>query len=121
MVAGGFLGIIGIPLLGVEIGIALSIIVLGFAIVKEWKPAEWIVLALISVFAICHGHAHGTELPKAADPADFALGFVVATGLIHVIGIGAGMVSQKLLSGKLTPVLGGLIVLGGVYFLIMAF
>jgi len=117
MVVGGILGITGVPLPGIEIGIALSILVLGLAIASNWKPAEWIVLGLISIFAICHGHAHGTELPKAADPEDFAVGFVVATGLIHIIGIVVGLVSQKIYSGKFTRVLGALVSLGGIYFL----
>jgi urease accessory protein len=84
MVAGGIAGMAGVPFPGVEIGIALSIVALGLAIAFAWRPAEWIALALISVFAICHGYAHGAELPNAADPADFAIGFVVATGLIHL-------------------------------------
>ncbi len=120
MVVGGILGILGVPLPGVEIGIALSILVLGLAIAARWKPAEWIVLALISVFAICHGHAHGAELPRAADPADYAIGFVVATGFIHVIGVGVGLLSEKSFNGRLTQALGGLVALGGVYFLVLA-
>ena len=120
MVIGGILGILGINLPLIEIGIALSIVVLGFAIAIKYKPSEWIALSLIFVFAICHGHAHGTELPNATDPADYAIGFVVATGLIHIIGIAVGLISQKFYSGKLTQVLGALVVLGGVYFLIMA-
>lgn len=118
MVIGGILGILGIPLVGVEVGIALSIVVLGLAIVFSLKPAEWVVLLLVSVFAIFHGYAHGTELPKSADPADFAAGFVIATGLIHVIGIAVGLVSQKI--SYLTRILGGFVVIGGIYFLLKA-
>jgi urease accessory protein len=95
MVVGGMLGILGVPLPGEEIGIALSIIALGSAIALRWHPAEWIALLLISVFAICHGHAHGAELPTAADPADYAVGFVIATGFIHLFGIGVGLVLQR--------------------------
>lgn len=120
MVLGGFMGIAGIPLPNVELGIALSIVVLGSAIVFSWKPSEWLALALICVFAICHGYAHGTELPKATAPADYALGFVIATGMIHILGIGVGLLSQKILLGKLTRLLGSFVVLGGVYFLVMA-
>lgn len=120
MVVGGFLGIAEIPLPGVEIGISLSILVLGAAIVMNWKSSEFLMLALVSIFAIYHGFAHGTELPKATDPADYAIGFVVATGLIHILGIGIGMLAQKYYSGKLTRALGGLVILGGVYFLVMA-
>ncbi len=117
MVVGGVAGILGIPLPGVEIGIALSILALGLAIAFGWRPAEWVALLLISVFAICHGHAHGTELPNAADPADFAIGFVLATGLIHLLGIGVGLVLTKPYDGRATRALGAVLALGGLYFL----
>ncbi|MBZ9708851.1 HupE/UreJ family protein [Mesorhizobium sp. ESP7-2] len=118
MVLGGIAGIAGIPLPGVEIGIALSIIALGLAIACAWRPAEWMALLLIAVFAICHGYAHGAELPNAADPADYAIGFVIATGLIHLLGIGVGLVLGKPFGGRLSQVLGGLIAVGGIYFLV---
>ena len=79
MVAGGIAGIYGLPLPGVEIGIALSIISLGLAIAFAWRPTELVALCLIAIFAVCHGYAQGAELPRAADPADFAIGFVLAT------------------------------------------
>lgn len=120
MVIGGVFGIVGINFPAIEFGIALSLLVLGFAIAMSWKTSEFIMLALVSIFAICHGFAHGMELPKATDPADYAVGFVVSTGLIHVIGVAVGLVSQKFYSGKLTRILGGLVIVGGVYFLIMA-
>ena len=69
-VVGGIAGMIGIPRPEVGIGIALSILALGLGIAFAWRPAEWVALLLISVFAICHGYAHGKELPNAADPAD---------------------------------------------------
>ncbi len=118
MVLGGILGILGIPLPGIETGIAISILALGLAIAFAWKPAEWVALLLIAVFAICHGYAHGSELPKAADPADFAIGFVIATGLIHLFGIGVGLLLHKPFNGWIARGLGGVIALGGVYFLV---
>lgn len=118
MVVGGILGILGVPLPGVETGIALSIIALGGAIALRWHPPEWVALLLIAVFAICHGHAHGTELPRAADPADYAIGFVLATGMIHILGIGVGLVLNKPMDGLLCRALGALIGLGGFYYLI---
>ncbi|WP_035973035.1 HupE/UreJ family protein [Bradyrhizobium sp. WSM3983] len=120
MVAGGAAGMFGLPLPGVEIGIALSILALGSAITFAWHPAEWTALCLIAAFAICHGYAHGAELPFAADPADYIIGFVLATGLIHVFGIGVGLALNKPLGGRLARGLGVLIGLGGVYFLVTA-
>ena len=120
MVVGGVAGMAGIPLPGIEIGIALSILALGLAIAFAWRPAEWVALALIAYFALCHGHAHGVELPLSADPADYAIGFVLATGMIHLFGIGVGLGLNKPLQGRLSRGLGALIGLGGIYFLIPA-
>ncbi len=118
MVGGGILGILGVPIPGVETGIALSVVALGVAIALAWHAPEWVALLLIGIFAVFHGHAHGTELPRAADPADYAIGFVVATGMIHVVGIGVGLGLNRPLGGRLTRGLGAVIVLGGVYFLV---
>ncbi|MGB0085175.1 MAG: HupE/UreJ family protein [Rhodomicrobiaceae bacterium] len=117
MVLGGIAGIVGIPLFGIETGIALSIMTLGLAIALMWRPAEWIALLLISVFAICHGYAHGAELPNAADPADFAIGFVLATGMIHLLGIGVGLVLSRPFDGRLVRTLGAAVAVAGIYFL----
>ncbi len=120
MVVGGILAILGLPLPHVELGIALSVITLGTAIGLAWHPSSWIALTLIAFFAICHGYAHGTELPRTVTPTDFAMGFVIATGLIHVLGIGVGLVLQKTLhKRRLIRYLGALIALSGVYFLIV--
>ncbi len=118
MVLGGIMGIAGVPLIGIETGIAVSIIALGVAIALAWRPPEWIALLLIAIFAICHGYAHGSELPRAADPADFAIGFVIATGLIHLFGIGVGLALHKPYQGRIARALGALIALGGIYFLV---
>jgi urease accessory protein len=117
MAAGGLAGMVGLPLPHVELGIALSILALGSAIAFAWHPVEVIALVLIGVFAICHGYAHGVELPIAADPADYAAGFVIATGLIHVLGVGVGLGLGKPFGGRLARMLGVVIAAGGVYFL----
>jgi urease accessory protein len=120
MTVGGVLGMAGVPLPHVETGIALSMLVLGAAIVLAWRPHEWAALAVIAFFAICHGYAHGVELPNAADPAAYATGFVIATGTIHIIGIGIGLSLGKLFDGWFSRGLGGGIVAGGLYFLLLA-
>lgn len=91
MVIGGVLGIAGVPLPHVELGIAISVVALGLAIALGWRAPTPVAVAVIAVFAIFHGHAHGTELPVAAAPEAYATGFVLSTGLIHVAGIGIGM------------------------------
>jgi urease accessory protein len=94
MAFGGVLGVLGVPLPGVETGIALSAIVLGLMVALAARPPLWIAAVLVGVFAICHGHAHGTELPAAADAVAYAIGFVTATGLLHLTGIAFGMLAR---------------------------
>ncbi len=94
MAFGGVLGILGVPLPYVEVGIAISAIVLGAMVAMAAQPSLWIAAILVGAFAIFHGHAHGTELPGAANAISFSIGFVVATGLLHLAGIGLGLLTQ---------------------------
>lgn len=90
MVAGGILGIAGVPLPLVEPGIALSVLLLGLAILAQWRAPLVLAIVLVGFFGVLHGHAHGTELPAAASPAAYSAGFVLSTGLLHLAGIGIG-------------------------------
>ncbi|QPM91557.1 HupE/UreJ family protein [Pseudooceanicola algae] len=95
MTAGATIGIIGLPLPAVETGIALSGVVLGLLIAFAVKAPLWIATVIVGIFALFHGHAHGTELPSAANPLAYAVGFVLATGLLHLAGIGFGMLTTS--------------------------
>lgn len=121
MAFGGFLGLIGVPLPGIEIGIALSGVLLGAAVMIESRPPLYIAAALIAIFAICHGHAHGAELPPGTSGLTYSIGFVVATGLLHASGIGIGTIHQWSYGRLALRALGGLISAGGVFFLAQAF
>jgi urease accessory protein len=94
MAFGGVLGILGIPLPGVEFGIALSAVVLGLMVALAAKPHLAVAALLVGLFAIFHGYAHGAELPDGADAIAYSLGFVIATGLLHLIGIAFGLLTQ---------------------------
>jgi urease accessory protein len=118
MTMGGIAGMAGLPMVGVETGVAVSVLVLGLSIAMVWQPPEPVPLILIGIFAVFHGYAHGVELPSAADPAAYAVGFVLATGLIHILGIALGLVLNRPLRGRLTQGLGALIAAGGIYFLV---
>jgi urease accessory protein len=87
MALGGVLGILGVPLPGPEIGIAASAVVLGAMVALAARPPLWVAAAIVGAFAIFHGYAHGAELPAGADAVAYSLGFVVATGLLHLAGI----------------------------------
>ena len=120
MAVGGALGVIGIPLPGVEIGIAASALVLGSMVLLAVRPPLGIAVVLVGIFAIFHGHAHGTELPHAANPLAYALGFVIATGLLHLGGITFGLLTRWP-SGKALVRAGGVVIaLAGAVFLVRA-
>ncbi|MEJ8574270.1 HupE/UreJ family protein [Microbaculum marinum] len=90
MALGGAFGMIEVPLPAVETGIALSAVVLGICVALALKPPLWAAALIVGIFAVFHGYAHGTEMPVASDAVSYALGFVVATGLLHLCGIAFG-------------------------------
>ncbi|PRD44955.1 urease accessory protein [Phyllobacterium phragmitis] len=91
MVAGGALGITGANIPHVELGIALSVIILGAAIALGIAAPLIVTMSVVGIFAIFHGHAHGAEMPGSSNALGYALGFVSATALLHLGGIGIGM------------------------------
>jgi urease accessory protein len=118
MMAGGFLiGIGGLDLPFVELGIALSSVVIGAAAALGRPMSTAGAMALVGAFAVFHGHAHGAEMPAGAGGLDFALGFMAATGLLHAAGI-LGALAVAKLAGRygqpLARLAGGLFALGGI-------
>lgn len=95
MLLGGALGIQGVPIFSVEVGIAFSVFALGIAIVAEKKAPSMLAMLLVAVFAIFHGHAHGTEMPHLAQPILYALGFFVGTASLHIVGVLIGVFANK--------------------------
>jgi urease accessory protein len=91
MAAGGFAGMERIQLPFVEIGIAVSVVVLGLSVAFQWKLPVAAASALVGLFAIFHGHAHGSEMPVDASGLTYAVGFMLATASLHVAGIGVGL------------------------------
>jgi urease accessory protein len=115
MALGGLLGLLGVPLPGVEIGIAASALILGGAVLSGRRVPLAAAAVLVGLFAIFHGHAHGSELPPGQSGLLYSLGFVVATGCLHAVGIligtlqrwPAGRVALRLAGGAV-GVAGGL-------------
>ena len=118
MALGGAAGVLGLPLPGVETGIALSSVILGALILGKVRMPLWSAAVIIGVFAIFHGYAHGIELPTAANPVSFAVGFVVATGLLHLAGIALGLVTTLPRGEVFVRAAGGLITMAGAGFLL---
>ena len=94
MALGGMLGLLGVPLPGTEIGIALSALALGAAVMTAWRPPLALAAALVGFFAIFHGYAHGHELPPGESGLLYSLGFVMATGCLHAVGIAIGLINR---------------------------
>jgi urease accessory protein len=109
MAFGGMLGLIGFSLPGIEVGIAVSAIILGVMVGLEAKPPLWVAAVAVGFFAIFHGHAHGAELPPGADALLYSIGFVIATGCLHAAGIGIGLI-HRWPAGKVALRLTGLAV-----------
>jgi urease accessory protein len=94
MAFGGMMGLMGIPLPGAEIGIAASAILLGSAVLFESRPRLFVAASLVGFFAIFHGYAHGTELPPGQSGLLYSIGFVMATGCLHGVGITIGLIHR---------------------------
>jgi len=120
MAVGGAMGVLGVPLPWVEAGIALSALVLGCMVLFAARPPLWLAALLVGGFAIFHGHAHGTELPAAANPLAYSVGFVLATGMLHLCGILISLLSRWR-AGRATVRAGGAVIaLAGAVFLLRA-
>lgn len=91
MIVGGVLGIYGVPIPFVELTILASTLVITGLWLLKIKMSAWVGAAVVGVFAIAHGYAHGAEMPMDASPVQFALGFVAATGVLHALGIGLAL------------------------------
>ena len=118
MALGGAFGMIGIPLPAVETGIALSAVVLGLCVALALKPPLPVAAVIVGAFAIFHGYAHGAEMPEASSAVSYALGFVIATGLLHLAGILFGSLARWGAGRIAVRTAGGLIALAGGGFLI---
>jgi urease accessory protein len=96
MAVGGALGMAGIGIPFVEIGIGLSVAVFGAAVALRANVPVVAAMAVAGFFAIFHGHAHGAEMPDNVSGFEYAVGFVLATALLHAAGIGLGLAIGKM-------------------------
>jgi urease accessory protein len=120
MAMGGMLGLMGIPIPGVEVGIAVSAIVLGFMVLTEARLKIQLAMVIVAFFAIFHGHAHGTELPAGQSGLLYSIGFVAATGCLHGAGITIGLIHRWPAGRVVLRGAGSLVCAAGIYFLVGA-
>lgn len=121
MALGGVLGVLHVPLPMPEVAIALSALVLGAAVAARLRVPFAVAAVIVGVFAIFHGHAHGVELPTAANPLAYGVGFVVATGLLHLCGILLGTLKRWNFGERAIQAMGAAIAAVGCYFLVLSF
>ena len=95
MAVGALIGVLKITIPGVEYGIALSVLILGFALAMENKLPHLWAMTGVGFFAVFHGHAHGTEMPNIVKPVIYAAGFLLGTAAIHIAGVIIGIFSEK--------------------------
>jgi urease accessory protein len=92
---GAGLALFGLNIEGVEIGILVSVLMTGLLLGTTHQLPSVLIAALVASFALFHGFAHGAEMPQAAEPMNYALGFLLATAMLHAIGLSLGALLNK--------------------------
>jgi len=111
MVLGGALGVLGFQIPYIEEGILVSVLVLGVLIAAAVRLPAFAGAAVVGLFALFHGHAHGAEMPLASASISYSLGFALATAILHGLGLFLGIASTS----TKTRLAGSAIALSGVY------
>jgi len=106
MILGAAAGMVGLHIPFVEVGIVASVMVLGVLVAAAFRAPVAVGAAVVGLFALFHGHAHGTEMPALADGGAYMLGFVLATAALHAVGVAIGTGAQRW-SGVATARLAG--------------
>lgn len=114
MMAGFAAALVGAPLPFVEPVIAASVVVLGLLALVALQVPTYAGMAMVGFFALFHGYAHGGELGDAG-ALPFMAGFVIATALLHGIGVAVGLGAARFGGTFVTRLAGGLTALGGLW------
>jgi len=115
MALGGALGMMGISLPFAETGIVLSVLMLGILIAASIRLPLWLSSCMVGLFALCHGHAHGAEMPESASAMTYAFGFILSTATLHTLGIMFGLGMHRLADKQVMRWAGACVALCGVY------
>jgi urease accessory protein len=113
MAIGGFLGMSGVSLPFVQAGIVASVLVLGVLIAAAVRLPMFASVAVLALFALFHGHAHGSEMAPSVSGVIYGLGFVLSTAALHVTGIALGLAARQSGKGSAVRYAGGAIALCG--------
>jgi urease accessory protein len=102
MLLGGALGMAGVPVPFVEPGILASVVALGLLVALAVDLPVAVGAAILAVFAVFHGHAHGSEVAETLNGVEYMAGFALATAALHLAGIGF---AQTMTHFSLRPVI----------------
>jgi urease accessory protein len=116
MAFGGALGIAQLPFPPVEIGIAISVVALGLMVMLAVRAPVIVTASIVAAFALFHGYAHGREAPSVADPIGYSAGFVLCTGLLHMVGIAFGTLEAFPAGARAVRASGAGIAISGLWF-----
>jgi urease accessory protein len=116
MIIGALVAVAGIQLPHIEAMVAASVLVLGLLVAFQSRWPLAVGMGLVSLFAFFHGHAHGLEMPEAASPVLYGFGFVLATVVLHLVGIASARVS-----GRWVQAAGVFTAAAGAWFMVNAF
>lgn len=119
MAMGGLVGFAGISIPFVEPGIAASVLVLGLLMAAAVRLPLLMSSLLVGLFAMFHGHAHGTEMPLTVTGLAYGVGFVLSTGLLHGWGIAMGLLFQHAARPYIIRYAGGATAALGLYLFIV--
>ncbi len=118
MLLGGIIGFNQIIIPYTEVGIILSVILLGLAIALEHKLSLVFAATGVAIFGICHGYAHGMEIPQLTNKVIYTLGFLITTASLHLVGAVGGILLLEKPQGQIIlRALGGVTFLIGIYLL----
>lgn len=115
MLVGGALGVAGVGVPFVEQGIVASVFVLGLLVAGACQLPSRYSTAIVGCFALFHGVAHGAELPQTMGAVSYSIGFILSTAVLHIVGVGLGMMFEKIERPNVNRYVGSAIALGGVF------
>ena len=117
MIVGGIIGMSGVKIPYVETGIVMSVMVLGVLIVASARLPLFAGMLIAGIFAIFHGHSHGTEIPNAALGITYSIGFAISTLLLHLSGIGLALFAGNKVKIQILRFAGATIAIAGIIML----
>ncbi|MDX6021105.1 HupE/UreJ family protein [Scandinavium sp. V105_16] len=116
MFFGGLLGFEHVELPATEVGVSLSVLLLGLAIAAKQRLPLALAACATGLFGICHGYAHGYEMPVLQNKTLYTVGFMSTTAALHIVGaLGAHTLQKMAVGDRVLRLLGAVSALCGIW------